>query len=164
MHSLSLSVFRGLDRQKGSIWQKNTRHVERVTLFLQHPSTTRMNGICMTQFLQRRYFFLWYLYFFIAPPTCVWWLEFSFNIHQNCVEEGEGEEGSIRFGGAGHWHPIQVKIIRSWEGPESQISWEYNFFFFFRQHQMVGREGKGGHSFLAIDHIRDQLIPPQVRQ
>ena len=27
---------------------------------------------------------------------------------------------------------------------------------------MVGREGKGGHSFLAIDHIRDQLIPPQV--
>jgi len=33
----------------------------------------------------------------------------------------------------------------------------------FRQHQMVGREGKGGHSFLAIDHIRDQLIPPQER-
>ena len=32
----------------------------------------------------------------------------------------------------------------------------------FRQHQMVGREGKGGNSFLAIDHIRDQLIPPQV--
>jgi len=33
----------------------------------------------------------------------------------------------------------------------------------FRQHQMVGREGKGGNSFLAIDHIRDQLIPPQER-
>ena len=93
----------------------------------------------------------------LHPPSCVWWLKFSLNIHQNCGEEGEGEEGSIRFGGAGHWHPLQVKIIRLWERPESTSC------FIFRQHQMVGREGKGGHSFLAIDHIRDQLIPPQVR-
>ena len=41
---------------------------------------------------------------------------------------------------------------------------QLNTGYTFRQHQMVGREGKGGHSFLAIDHIRDQLIPPQVRQ
>jgi len=33
-----------------------------------------------------------------------------------------------------------------------------------RQHTMVSREGKGGPSYLAIDHIRDQLIPPQDRK
>jgi len=35
--------------------------------------------------------------------------------------------------------------------------------FLYQQHQMVGREGKGGPSYLAINHIRDQLIPPQDR-
>lgn len=31
------------------------------------------------------------------------------------------------------------------------------------QHQMASRDGKGGPSYLAINHIRDQLIPPQDR-
>jgi len=35
--------------------------------------------------------------------------------------------------------------------------------FLFQQHQMAAREGKGGPSYLAINHIRDQLIPPQDR-
>jgi len=35
--------------------------------------------------------------------------------------------------------------------------------FLFQQHQMVARDGKGGPSYLAINHIRDQLIPPQDR-
>ena len=35
--------------------------------------------------------------------------------------------------------------------------------FLYQQHQMAAREGKGGPSYLAINHIRDQLIPPQDR-
>ena len=35
--------------------------------------------------------------------------------------------------------------------------------FLFQQHQMAAREWKGGPSYLAINHIRDQLIPPQDR-
>merc|ERR1719232_282584 len=36
--------------------------------------------------------------------------------------------------------------------------------FLYQQHQMASREGKGGPTYLAINHIRDQLIPPQDRQ
>jgi len=35
--------------------------------------------------------------------------------------------------------------------------------FLYQQFQMVARDGKGGPSYLAINHIRDQLIPPQDR-
>lgn len=34
----------------------------------------------------------------------------------------------------------------------------------YQHHQMVTKEGKGGPSYLAIDHIRDQLIPPMERK
>jgi membrane protein Man1 len=34
----------------------------------------------------------------------------------------------------------------------------------FHQHQMIVREGKPGTTFLAIDHIRDQLIAPSDRK
>ena len=36
--------------------------------------------------------------------------------------------------------------------------------FLYQQHQLASREGKGGPTYLAINHIRDQLIPPQDRQ
>jgi len=36
--------------------------------------------------------------------------------------------------------------------------------FLYQQHQMASREGKVGPTYLAINHIRDQLIPPQDRQ
>jgi len=35
--------------------------------------------------------------------------------------------------------------------------------FLYQQHQGVVREGKGGPSYLAVNHLRDQLIPPQER-
>jgi len=35
--------------------------------------------------------------------------------------------------------------------------------FLYQHHQMITREGKGGPTYLAINHIRDQLIPPQDR-
>ena len=78
-----------------------------------------------------------------------------------------------------HNHPTELwwgekgrrgKRLRWWSKPRTSYSGESSaersadFNHTFRQHQMVGREGKGGHSFLAIDHIRDQLIPPQVCQ
>jgi len=35
--------------------------------------------------------------------------------------------------------------------------------FLYQQHQVIAREGKGGPSYIAINHIRDQLISPQDR-
>ena len=76
---------------------------------------------------------------------------------QNCSEKRKRKKGSLRAGRAGHRHFVQVNV---WT--RCLVDLSFPSISSCRQHQMVGREGKGGHSFLAIDHIRDQLIPPQV--